>query len=134
MPLAVMADAELVVVTYLKSHDDVTALVGNRVITELPAAPIFPLLRVIRIGGLSPAPRRLDAAHLQVEAWAATQETARLVAATAQAALWEAGNATNNGAVITGVDNTLGLSWSPDPPSNRPRYLFSMYVYSHPIP
>jgi hypothetical protein len=132
VPLAVLADAELVVTTYLRNQPDVFALVGTQVSTELPASPVFPLLRVSRIGGTPAVPRRLDAAHLQIEAWATTKATARNVAATAHAALWAAGNATNNGAVITGVDDTLGLSWLPDPVTGRPRYIFGVAVYIHP--
>lgn len=132
MPLAVMADAVLVVVTYLKNQADVVAIVGTKVTTKIEAA--LPRLRVVRIGGILAVPRRLDGAHIQFDAWAATEADARGLAATAHAAMWEASNVTNNGAVISGVEDTGGLQWLPDPTTNVPRYVFSQRVYIHPTP
>lgn len=133
MPLDVLADAELVAVAYLRQQSDVAALVGARVSTELPANPTYPLLKVTRIMGVPAVPRRLDAAYLQVEAYADTKAQARLLAATAHAALWAATGA-HAGAVITGASDALGLGWVPDPAFTppKPRYLFAVTLYAHP--
>lgn len=133
MPLAVLADAELVAITYLRSVAEVSAIVGTRVFWEIPNAPTWPLLRVTRIGGTASVPRRLDAARLQLEAWASTKGAATTLARTAQAAMWEA-RGTHAGAVISGVDDSLGLQWIPDDSSSppRPRVLWSQILYLHP--
>ena len=132
MALAVLADAELVVITYLKSVAEVAAIVGTKVTADIQ--PELPRLRVVRVGGTLAVPRRLDGARLQFEAWASTKQAARHLAATAHAAMWEANNATNNGAVITGVEDSLGLGWLPDPVTSAPRYIWGQVVYIHPIP
>lgn len=133
MPLSVLPDAELLAVGYLRGQAEVAAIVGTRVYTELPAAPVFPLLTLHRFGGVPTVPRRLDAARVQVEAWAETKFAARALAATAQAALFEMVGTFASG-VVTGVSYDLGLTWSPDtdvePP--RPRYIFGVIVHAHP--
>jgi len=132
VPLAILPDAELVATAYLRGHEDVAPIVGARVYTELPESPVYPLLRVQRVGGVTRVPRRLDSARMQVEAWATTKQAARDLAATAHAALWDAGGHTVEGAVITGVEDVLGLTWFADPVTHRPRYLFDVVLLTHP--
>lgn len=135
MPLAVLPDAELVAVTYLRSVSEVAALVGNRVHPAIPENPIYPFLKVVRIGGTRRVRNRLDGARLQIDAYAATKFGARQVAATAQAALEDA-TGTHAGAWITGTEPDMGLTSQPDPTYEppKPRYIFGCVLFLHPSP
>lgn len=127
---ALLPDAELVAVTYLRQHADVVALVASRVYTELPASPTWPLAKIVRIGGPPAARGTLDPATIQCEAYADTKQAARELAATAQAALADADGFTHAGAYVTASEPLSGLQWLPDPDLNdRPRYLFDTTVY-----
>jgi hypothetical protein len=131
-----LPDAEAVLGRYLRGHEAVNALVGQRVSSALPDRPTWPYVRLVRIGGRPVVARHLDAANVQVEAWADTGGNGRalawLVAATVHAVLHEAPEVAHVGAVITGVSDTLGFSWAPDDLTNRPRWLFAVTVYLHP--
>jgi hypothetical protein len=131
-PLTLLPDVELLATIYLRTVGEITTLVGSRVGTSLPAEPQFPYLVVRRYGGLPPVPGHLDAARLQVDAWGRTKQEARYLAATAQAALHAMPQATHTGAVVTGVDDDLGLTWQPDPETDTPRYIVGLAVYAHP--
>jgi hypothetical protein len=133
LPVYVAADVELIAVNFLRGRAEITALVGSRVYTEVPAEPTFPLLTVQRIGGLVDWPGWLDTARLQVDAWAATKYAARTLAATALAVLLEMPGIYAQG-VITHVTQDLGLTWSPDETTDRPRYVLGVAVTTHPIP
>jgi hypothetical protein len=130
-PLQLLPDAELLATTYLRTVPEITTLVGSRVGTTLPAEPQFPYLVVRRYGGLPPVRGHLDQARLQVDAWGRTKQEARYLAATAQAALHAMPQATHSGAVVTGVDDDLGLTWQPDPDTDTPRYLVGLALYVH---
>lgn len=131
MPLRLLVDAELLTVNWLRGHADVTALVATRVYTEVPAQPVYPLLRVIRIGGVPMIAQHLDIARVQIDAWAATKKAARDLAATAQAAMHELPGARPLG-VVTAVEDDLGFTWSPDDATDQPRYVFGVSIYIHP--
>lgn len=107
--------------------------ITERVSTAVPARPVFPHLTIHRIGGVPAVPVRLDSAHIQVSAWGTSEAEASLLARTARAVLHRLRNASYAGAVITGVDDTLGLSWQPDavrtPPT--PRFVFGVMVHLH---
>jgi hypothetical protein len=133
VPLRLLPDAELLTVNALRANADLTALVGARVYTAIPAEPTFPLVRVTRIGGIPAISRHLDIARIQVDVWGTTKFQARTVAATAQAAIHAAIGARAEG-VLTGVDDDLGLSWQPDPETDQPRYVFGVALYLHPNP
>lgn len=133
-PLHLMVDAEALVVAFLAGQADVAALVGSRISTELPPAPTFPLVRLERIGGLTGTPAHLDRARIQVEAWGATKGEAHTVAATVRAALFEELPGTHPLGVVTGAEEDLGLTWSPDPESDQPRYVFGVAAFIHPAP
>lgn len=143
MALRLLPDAELLAVNALRADGDLDVLVDGRVYTAIPANATFPLIRVIRIGGVPVIRQHLDVARLQVDAWAGRLDdpataatakgTARRVAAAAQAALHAAIGSHAEG-VVTGVEDDLGLSWQPDPEENRARYLFGLAMYLHPNP
>lgn len=131
----VFPDATLVTRAWLLTQSDLAALVGTRIWTKSPKTPVFPYLTLQRIGGVPPVPARIDGVHLQVAAWGAESEdeAASLVARTARAALHRMRNYRHATAVVTGVADTLGLSWQPDtvrtPPT--PRFIFGVVVYAH---
>jgi hypothetical protein len=123
-----LPNVEALTVHYLLAHSDVSALVGQRVVTVLPNNPTFPLVRLFRIGGIPPLRKVLDEASLQVEAWADRKTQAYTLAATAQAALWDMAGVYAEG-VVADVRSTLGLSYLPDPVLNeKPRYVFGVAV------
>lgn len=133
MPLRLLVDAELLAVTGLRATADVATLVATRVYTEIPPTPTYPLVRVVRIGGVPTIAQHLDPARLQIDAWGTTKYQARTVAATTQAALHAMVGVHNEG-VVTAVEDDLGLSWSPDPETDVARYVFGVVMYIHPTP
>lgn len=133
MALRLLPDAELLVVNRLRATAEVTALVGTRVYTQIPATPTYPLIRVTRIGGVPAIRQHLDVARIQIDAWGATQYQARTVAATAQAAI-HAATGTHATGVVSNVEDDLGLTWSPDPDTDQPRYVFAVAISIHPTP
>lgn len=129
---AVLPDAELLAVTILRANAALAALIGPRAYTELPANPTFPLVVLQRIGGAPSIRGWVDAARLQLEGYALTKHEARLVTATAQAAMHKAEGTTQPAAVIGAVDTLTGPRWVPDEPTDRPRYLIEMTINTHP--
>jgi hypothetical protein len=133
-------DAETLAVAYLKSVADLTALVGvEGISTELPRDWVAgdAYVRLSRIGG-TPADSvgHLDRARIQVEAFGATGEDAFSIAGEALLAfrLLPGSSFDYAGAVVTGVDQDLGLSSQPDPETDAPRYLFGVVLFVHPVP
>jgi hypothetical protein len=129
------ADVELVVVTYLRSVTEVAAAVSTRVFTVTPNSPTFPLVRVYRIGGGTPAgrSRRLDAAALQVDVFAETKKEAADILATVRAALSVLHIAVGVAAVVSAVQ--FGPArYIPDPDFTpaMPRYSADITVTIHP--
>jgi hypothetical protein len=133
MPLRLLPDAELLVVNRLRAAADITAIVGTRVYTEIPATPTFPLLRINRVGGIPEIRQHLDVARIQIDAWATSKFQARRLAATAQAALHSLVGAHAEG-VVTAVEDDLGLTWSPDDATGTARYVFGCALWLHPTP
>ncbi len=133
-------DAETLAVAYLKTVDDVTDLVGDDGIsTELPRSWVAGdrHVRLTRIGGLPvDAVGHLDRARLQIDAFGADGEDAHAIAGQVLLAFRRlpASAFTYPGAVVTGAAQDLGLSGSPDPDTDAPRYLFGVVLYVHPVP
>ncbi|MGH9001914.1 MAG: hypothetical protein ACRDYV_02180 [Acidimicrobiia bacterium] len=127
-------DTETLVVDYLGTVD---ALDGVGISTELPRdwTAGDRHVRLSRIGGI-PADNvgHLDRARIQVEAFGATGEDAFAIAGEALLALrLLPGSAfVYAGAVVTAVDQDLGLASLPDPETDAPRYLFGVVLYVHP--
>lgn len=132
MALRLQVDAELLAVNYLRGRAEISAIVGTRVSTELPSSPTWPYLTVTRLGGTADHLGWVDAARLQVDAWGTSKANASLLARTALAALREMPGSHALG-VVSNVTQDLGLAWAPDDVSDRPRYLFGVVVYTHPL-
>lgn len=128
-------DTEELVLRFLLNHSAVADVVGDRIYTNgLPPHPFWPVVVIHRLGGATRFPSWLDYPRLQFDAWANDQGTARQVARVVRAALQELPG-THDLGVVTGVDETGGLQWLPDPNDKppRPRYLFSVVVTVHPV-
>lgn len=122
-------DAEAVVTTRLRAELTVP------VFTELPHDAEATVVTVRRIGGLPAVRQRLDAAEIQVDVWGITKAEAHDVAQAARVALMETGNTVvsydGGSAAVTGVDDSSGMAWLPDPTSKRERYTFTVRLYLH---
>lgn len=129
----IFGDVEFLAVRRLKAHDGLAALVDSRVYTKLPKQVNYPAIRLNRIGGTVSIENHLEQARLQVEAYGTTKYEARLVGATAQAAIHSIYGAYDEGVVSAVVDG-ISLTWSPDPHTDRDRYLFDVFIYIHPNP
>lgn len=135
-------DVELVAVNYLtrvgsRVRDLTDAGAGRfRVYTTLPKAADFPLLRVVRFGGVPVRsyPLRLLAVSLQLDAYGGSKEDARRLIDTAVAELADMHTATHAGAVVTAVNVIRLAQYLPDNDFNppKPRYTADVSVLVHP--
>lgn len=137
---ATFPDSEALVATWLRQAGGV---IPARVYSSIPNTPTWPLLRVQRIGGLPKDRRWVDYPSLQVEVYGDTLKSqAHDIAAAARARCMamqglifttEGGDGAD--AEVKAVEDTLGLTWLPDPSYTpaRPRYLFGIAVTLHPL-
>lgn len=108
-----------------------------RTYSSIPQAAEYPLVIVKRLGGLPAQRVRLDTAELQLDVYGTTKSEARLLALQARREVWQAQgttvtvNASISG-FITGVEDSQGLTWLPDP-TNVPkdRYVLGLRVFLH---
>ena len=133
MSVTVLPDAEALVISYLESQSPITSLVSNRVYGDMPASPAFPLILVRRIGGLARWPHYLDQPSFQLEAYGRNRAEASQVARVAHAVLKDMPQEHSRG-VVSSVQDSLGLTWQPDPTYSpaKPRYLFGVVLTLHP--
>lgn len=129
----VLPNIEAIVVDFLLATPEVNTI-DDRIVTVVPARPVFPLIRVTRIGG-NPTSRLLwlDQATLQVDVWGGPKNTARDIAETARAHLSASLPGPHDGGAVTAVE-VGGLTWLPDESYDpaKPRYSFDLAVYYHP--
>jgi hypothetical protein len=129
-----LPDAEAVVGWWLRSK----SVASGRVYSSIPTTPTFPLIVVERVGG-SPAVReRLDRARIQLSIWGNSKSEARDLADAARLALLDLegqsvliSNGAPVNAFVTAVEDDLSLFWSPDPVSDRDRYIFGVAIFDH---
>lgn len=136
MTVTLLPDVEKVISAYLRSRTEVTALVGDRIYTEIPKTPTFPLVRLTRVGGapITSRPLHIDQAIVQVDVFGGPKTQARLLAETCRHVLSEAHEATHTGASVDDV--VFGaFQWLPDPSfePTKPRYSFDAAITVHPI-
>lgn len=131
--VALLADAQAIVSQYLRSRSEITALVGQRVYSHIPGNDVvYPLLRVLRIGG-APVQSDLlffDAPLFQIDAFGGSAAQAWTLAATAQAVLTELPSYDTALGQVTAV--RFGFFAEQDdtdytPP--KPRWRFDAFVY-----
>jgi hypothetical protein len=127
---------EKAVVQALLENEELTDLLGeNRVSTEVPAEAEFPRLRVSLTGGTVAVQRWLYAMRITVEGWAETKGDAfdaTVLALSVLETLPETAQVEEG--VITSSEIDTGLVWSPDPETDKPRYLGSVTIHIHPNP
>lgn len=133
MTLKLLPDVELICVDYLKTVAEIQSLTSGRVYTQLPAEPTFPLVVLHRVAGSPAIQGHLEAARIQFDCWGRKKIEARQLAATVQAAMFEAERATHPLGVVTAVQEALGPLWLPDPARPTARYLLDLVVYAHPL-
>jgi hypothetical protein len=104
----------------------------ERVYSSIPAKPTYPLAVVQRIGGTPAVRRYLDRANIQINIWATSKSEALDIAQEARVAVLETEGTTvtvdGMNIWVSAVDDSLGLSFVPDPATNRDRYLFGLLV------
>jgi len=128
-------DVERLTSTFLRARPEMTALVEDRVYTEIPNRATFPLFRLTLIGGnsVTSRPLYLDQSTLQLDAYGGPKVMARQIMDTARSALDLDLVGAHPEGVVTGVE-FAGLRYLPDdgydPP--QPRYTATVFVYSHP--
>ncbi len=136
MTVTLLPDIERLVTDFLRAQAEITTIVGNRVYTEIPDTPTFPLVRVRRLGGFPVLNRPLyvDAPLVQIEGYAATKGAARLLTETCRAVLAERVEGTHTTGVVAGV-SFGSLIWLPDedftPP--KPRYVSDATLTVRPL-
>lgn len=140
MTIHLLADVEQIASAYLRSRTEVTDLVADRVWTEIPNLPTFPLVKLTRVGGgPAGAPAHLDRAIVQIEAYGGTKYEARRLAATCAAVLdsHEVAGTDLHGGYVTGSEPG-SLRYLPDEETRtskenaRPRYLLEVVLLVHP--
>jgi hypothetical protein len=125
-------DIEAALVEFLSADPDLTPL-HNGVSTELPVGATLPRIRLNRAGGITSPEGWIDQPRVAVDCWADTKEAAWELASTCLPVLLTrlAGGTFPDG-VITAVRNDLGLTWAPDPDTDKPRYTFTVLITTHP--
>lgn len=106
---------------------------GGRCYSSIPRDPTWPLAVSQRLGGTPADSRRLDQASIQVDIYGETKSQARLEADKARLALHnvEGDLFYTQMGYITAVVDSSGLTFLPDPLTNRDRYTFTVLVYAH---
>jgi hypothetical protein len=90
-------------------------------------------MQISLIGGTVPVERHLAAAMIQLDAWGGTRLEARMLSATAHAALIEMIGPQGDLGIVTGVATLIHPRKFTDVNNNRPRYLSEIRVWAHPL-
>jgi hypothetical protein len=130
----VLPDVEVLLIDFLLAQPEVTAIVDDRVYSELPKDKEFPLVRVHQFGSLpARSPRWYETATVQIEAYGGPKRTARLLADTCAGVMEARLVGVHDQGVVTGVTFT-GFADLPDDVFQpaRPRWLFTALPTIHP--
>lgn len=130
-------DVEALVAGFLLTQADVTALVADRVYTDMPHKRDWPLVLVTRLGGRNLRANWLEAIDLEIAAYGGTHKAAYNLAHACITTM----NSGLVGAHTEGVVTRFraeSLAYEPDPESadqqghSRPRYTADVVVTAHP--
>lgn len=132
-------DVEQLVVGFLRGQPDVTALVEDRVYTDLPHSDTrkYPLLLVQRTGGGFTYKQWLDSAQLTVGCYGGTHRLAQQIAGAVLSTMDAALVGQQPEGVVTKVTATSTV-YEPEPDSvdssghARPRFTVALTVITHP--
>lgn len=135
--LALLPDVEQLLSAFLRDQDEITAIVGQRVYTELPATKVYPLVRLTRFGG-SPVfdrPLYLDRAQLQIDCYGGPKRLANELAETCRAVMAARLPGVYDEAAVTAV-GFGALTYLADDTFEpaKPRFLSTISVTLHPLP
>lgn len=113
---------------------------GTKVHSTMPKKdPVFPMLLVTRVPANPIEPHQIDLAQIQVLVLGTGKGLVRQLAADARVVLHRAECQTYTvslpewpvGGFLAGVRDTTGLTWAPDPVTNRDGYLFGVSMSGH---
>lgn len=150
MSLTLLPDVAKAVSYFLRQQAEVVVLVAERVWTVIPAgadahtSPVFPLVRITRIGGRTTTGDAYwgSADLVTVDAFASTRSGAAVLAETCRAALAQRfiGTQVVDGSgstiVVSAIDpgGIRDLSAGDNAPAGQHRSSFDVVVTSHPAP
>lgn len=102
----------------------------GRVYSSIPANPVYPLARVIRLGGLPVEKHRIDQPRIQVDVWGTNKSEARDAAEAARLTLHQLEGTTDSefAAFISCVELDQGPTPFPDPDTGRDRYMLTVRI------
>lgn len=132
-------DVERLLSAFLRSRDEITDLVEQRVYTDLPRQAVFPLLRLTLIGGapVFSRPLYLDESYVQLDCYGGPKVMARQIADVARELMVGPFIGAHSFDSVSGVISDVrfgAMHYAPDdvfdPP--KPRYIVDTHVYSHP--
>ena len=134
MALIAFPDIEAWLTAYLRAQPEIADLVGDRVYTEIPNSPTFPLVVCRRVGGAPLNTGRalhVGRALCQIDAYGGPKATARALADLCRQAV-HASVGTQPNLVVSHVLHG-GLRWMPDTgfEPSRPRYLYDAQISFH---
>lgn len=136
MTVHVLPDIERLVIEWALEVDALTDLVDDRIYSAVPNSPTFPLIRVMRWGGVPPQRLHwLDQASLQIDVWGGRKAEASEVARTFAAHIANTLVGTHTLGVVTAVE-VGGPRWEPDASytNAKPRYIVEASIWFHPSP
>lgn len=132
-------DVEAMITRHLRATPAVTAIVTDRVYTDLPHQRVYPLVLVQRTGGgplISRPANWLDEAEMGLDFYGGTHKLAHTLMHTCMAALSQLPGVQPEG-VVTIVRNAI-VSYTPEDESSddaghaRPRFQVRVNVVTHP--
>jgi hypothetical protein len=130
-------DVEALVTTFLRGQSAVTALVADRVYSDLPHERTYPLVLVNRVGGGYTYKTFLEEADVEIAAHGGSHKQAQSLANTCLVSMAQSIVGSHTEGVVTKVKATSVVYQpevdSADPQGHaRPRFLVSVTVTTHP--
>lgn len=137
-PLIIEPNAEALLSQFLRDQDEIDNLVDGRVYTAIPKSATYPLVRVSLFDDAPTLSRPLwhVAYFLQLEAFGGSKSTAWQIASTCRAAIVGRLEGVYDAfGVVTGAE-VSGLRDVPDDSDSpaRPRWIFTVTMFAHPVP
>ena len=135
-PLAVMPDAKLMVLQYLRLRPEITALTSaSKIVTQIPVSPDYSTPYVIvQWGGGNGIWPALDEPSMQIDVLGGTEVSCGTLMRTVRAAMWAIANDVVSAGTLVSMTSEVAPAWLPDtvatPPT--PRFMAQYHILSHP--
>ena len=134
-----LVDVEQLLTNFLRAQPEVTAVVADRVYTDLPHQRAYPMVVITRIGGqhLINRPQWLDEALVQFDVLGGTHKQAFALMSSCLGLLVERGIRAHPEGCVTGVTSD-SIAYNPEEDfvdgqgHSRPRYTTTVNVLVHP--